>query len=205
VSGGAGAEQGSPGSARTVVGPVPQGRSPESYDRLRRRVLWAMPTGLYVVGSRGHLDGTLRHNLMTASLVVQVATEPKLVAVAIETESVTSALVTDSGCFAISLLRREDRALVRRFVKPVGDVNSESPGRPTLMNGEEVWIASSGAPVLRRAPAYIDCDVRHRLPLGSHVLFIGEVTDAGGADGEVELPEALEVLRMEDTRMSYGG
>ena len=31
----------------------PDGVDPDAYDRLRRRVLWSMPTGLYVIGSRG--------------------------------------------------------------------------------------------------------------------------------------------------------
>ena len=43
----------------------------DAYDRLRRRVLWSMPTGLFVVGSR-HGD---RRNLMTANWVMQVATD----------------------------------------------------------------------------------------------------------------------------------
>jgi flavin reductase (DIM6/NTAB) family NADH-FMN oxidoreductase RutF len=43
------------------VGPFPPGVDPVEYDKLRRRVLWSMPSGLYVVGSR-HGD---RRNLMT--------------------------------------------------------------------------------------------------------------------------------------------
>ena len=58
----------------------PEGRDPDEYDRLRRRVLWAMPTGLFVVGSRA---GD-RRNLMTCNWVMQVATSPKLVAVSVE-------------------------------------------------------------------------------------------------------------------------
>ena len=54
--------------------------SDEELDRHRRRVLWALPTGLYLVGSR-HGDEV---NLMTANLVVQVCLEPKLVGVALE-------------------------------------------------------------------------------------------------------------------------
>ena len=38
--------------AREVIGPVPAGRDPEAYDRMRRRVLWSLPTGLYVLGTR---------------------------------------------------------------------------------------------------------------------------------------------------------
>ena len=51
----------------------------DEFDRQRRRVLWALPTGLYLIGSR-HEDAV---NLMTANLVVQVCLEPKLVAVAL--------------------------------------------------------------------------------------------------------------------------
>jgi flavin reductase (DIM6/NTAB) family NADH-FMN oxidoreductase RutF len=47
----------------------------------------------------------------------------------------------------------------------------------------------------------VDCGLRHVLDLGSHSLFVGEVLDADFAPGA----EALAVLRMEDTRMSYGG
>ena len=60
--------------------------SRDEFDRHRRRVLWALPTGLYLVGSR-HGEEV---NLMTANLVVQVCTEPTLVAAAVERDSVTA-------------------------------------------------------------------------------------------------------------------
>ena len=42
--------------------------------------------------------------------------------------------------------------------------------------------------------------MRHENDLGGHTLFIGEVVEAG-----FEKDEGTPVLRMEDTRMSYGG
>lgn len=173
----------------------------DELDRLRRRVLWSMPTGLYVVGSRAEIDGAVHVNLMTANLVMQVSLAPKLVAVAVEAEARTCALVTLGGCFAVSLLRRADRSVVRRFVKPVSDVDLGADGKPSVMAGEPVMAMATGAPVLVRAPAWVDCEVRHRLELGSHVLFVGEVVAVDGPPADVE----WEVLRMEDTRMNYGG
>jgi flavin reductase (DIM6/NTAB) family NADH-FMN oxidoreductase RutF len=195
----------------------------DRYDRLRRRVLWSMPTGLYVIGSRAAgpepddpepdsleragLDpggtgpvGPVTRNLMTANLVVQVATDPKLVAVAVDATAVTGRLIEAGGCFSISILDRQDRAVVRRFVKPVTDVTIGPDGRATAMAGETVVEAATGAPILARAAAWLDCEVRHRLPLGSHQLFVGEVVAVAGPDGEMP-----DVLRMEDTRMNYGG
>jgi len=186
-----------------MAGPSP-GRTDgadDALDRLRRRVLWSMPTGLYVVGSRAERDGEVHANLMTANLVVQVATEPKLVAVSVESAARTSALVEAGGCFAVSLLHRADRAVVRRFVKPVVDVTIDDAGLPSSMAGEAVATAVTGAPVLERAAAWLDCVVRHQLGLGSHVLFVGEVVAVDGPDAD----EQWEVLRMEDTRMNYGG
>jgi len=167
-------------------------------ERLRRRVLWAMPSGLYVVGSRAGEE----RNLMTANLVQQVATSPTLVAAAIDAEAVTHRLVEAGGCFAVSLLPRQHRAVVRRFVKPVPatSVVLDDDGRARSMAGEAVEEGVTGAPVLASAAGWLDCEVRHRLDLGSHSLFVGEVVAVDGPEGELG-----PLLRMEDTRMNYGG
>jgi flavin reductase (DIM6/NTAB) family NADH-FMN oxidoreductase RutF len=213
----------SPGAGQ-VVGPVPEGRQPDVYDRLRRRVLWALPTGLYLLGS----GAGGRRNLMTISWVTQVAVEPKMVAIGVESSAVTHALVAESGTFALSLLPRSQRAVVRKFAKPVAeaDVDIDEERREGTMNGEPVRLAPGGDPVLGQCAAWLQCTVRHRLGLGSHSLFVGEVTNCGigaptrageKAGGQAEAGSPVEagaeeqaagpgeVLRMEDTRMNYGG
>jgi flavin reductase (DIM6/NTAB) family NADH-FMN oxidoreductase RutF len=175
----------------------PSAESPhvaDEFDRQRRRVLWAMPTGLYLIGSR--FEESV--NLMTANLVVQVCLEPKLVAVAVEAGSVTADLLTRSEAFTVSLLARADKDVVRRFVKPVTDVVRSADGTILTMSGHEVREVGPGRlPVLERAVGHILCTVVRPDPLGSHTLFVGEVVEVGG--------EPADVLRMEDTRMHYGG
>jgi flavin reductase (DIM6/NTAB) family NADH-FMN oxidoreductase RutF len=166
----------------------------DEFDRHRRRVLWSLPTGLYLVGSR-HGDEA---NLMTANLVVQVCLEPKLVGVALERDSVTARLVAATGAFTISLLQRGDRDVVRRFVKPVTDINRAADGVIVAMAGHPVReVGSQRLPVLSAAAGHLACTVTRAEQLGSHTFYIGEVTGVGG--------EPDEVLRMEDTRMHYGG
>jgi flavin reductase (DIM6/NTAB) family NADH-FMN oxidoreductase RutF len=174
-----------------IVGPVPEGRDPEEYDKLRRRVMWTMPSGLFVIGSRAGE----RRNAMTANWATQVSNDPKLVAVSVEKEALTHELIAEGRVFAVNIVDREDRAIVRKFTKPVeADV-----GAGTL-NGFPYHDGPTGAPVLDQAVAWLDCRVQREVDVGDHTLFLGEVVDAG-----FQKPEDTPVLRMEDTRMNYGG
>ena len=101
------------------IGPYPPGvgsdDEKDEYDRLRRRVLWTMPSGLYVVGSRAR-D---RRNVMTLNWATQVSFEPKLLGIGVEKTSVTHELIESGGSFTLNTIDREDRAIVRKFTKPV--------------------------------------------------------------------------------------
>lgn len=188
-----------------VVGSVPGGEDPDSYDRRRRRVLWSMPGGLYVVGTRA--GG--RRNLMTISWATQVAMDPKLVGIGVEVGALTHELLTEGKVFALSLLPRSQRAVVRRFAKPVTESSVDDVSGAGMMQGEPVRGATTGAPILDNAVSWLDCEVRHVLVLGSHSWFVGEVVDCGEAAGSTSGPAdtALDrgVLGMQDTRMNYGG
>lgn len=184
---------GSTVSTRGVpVGPVPDGADPAEYERLRRRVLWKLPMGLYLLGSR---SGEVA-NLMTLNWVMQVAVDPKLVAVSVERSAFTHGLVLEGGCFSVSLVARDNKEVVRKFVKPaVHDREARTLASFAYRDGR------SGAPIPEFAVGFLDCVLQHSYEMGSHSMFIGEVIDAGFTPGG----EEVAVLRMEDTRMSYGG
>ena len=174
-----------------IVGPVPEGRDPEEYDKLRRRVLWTMPSGLYVIGSRAGE----RRNAMTANLATQVSSDPKLLAVSVEKPAYTHELIAEGRVFSVNVIDREDRAIVRKFTKPV-EVDLEAH----TLNGFAFHDGPTGAPILDQAVAWVDCRLHSSVDVGDHTLFLGEVVDAG-----FQKPEDTPVLRMEDTRMNYGG
>ena len=174
------------------VGPFPAGVDPEEYDKLRRRVLWKMPSGLYVVGST---DGGERRNGMTLNWTTQLGSDPKLLGIAVEREAFTHELITAGGVFSLNLLDREDRQIVRKFTKPV-----EVDLAAKTLNGFPFHDGKSGAPILDQAIAFLDCEVRQSVDTGGHTLFIGEIIDSG-----FQKDEDTEILRIEDTRMNYGG
>ena len=178
------------------VGPYPAGVTSEEeqvdYDKLRRRVLWKMPSGLYVVGST---DGAERRNGMTANWVTQLSFDPKWIGVGIEQAALTHELIDAAGVFSVCLIDREDRAIVRKFTKPV-----EVDRAASTLSGFPYVERATGAPILAQSVAFLDCVVRDRMVVGEHTLFAGEVVEAGFLKDE-----DTEVLRMEDTRMNYGG
>ena len=142
-----------------LVGPFPPGiDTPEArdeYDRLRRRVFWTMPSGLYVLGST---DKAERRNGMTINWVTQVSLDPKWIAVSVEQAAFTHELVVAGGCFSVSIIDREDRAIVRKFTKPV-DVDLAA----STLNGFPFVERVTGAPILAQAVGFLDCEVREKL------------------------------------------
>jgi flavin reductase (DIM6/NTAB) family NADH-FMN oxidoreductase RutF len=157
-------------------------------DELINTVTWKIPNALALVGSKAGDE----RNAMTASWITQLAQEPVLIGVGIDTLAVTHRLISDGGSFTINLWDAEDTKVFVKFSKPAADDGS-------TLNGRAVRAATTGAPVFDEALAWIDCEVRHTLPLGSHTLFVGEVVDAA-----VNRADAIPAS-MRDTRMKYGG
>src|SRR3954453_18890354 len=146
------------------IGPFParvgdDAEAQAEYDKMRRRLLWTFPSGLYVIGSR---DGD-RRNAMTANWVSQVSFEPKLIGVGVEHGALTHELISAGGTFTVNTIDREDRAVVRKFTKPVVvDVDAME------LNGFGFRDGCSGAPVLTMAVSYLDCEVRQSVEVGNH-------------------------------------
>ena len=155
---------------------------------LINRATWKIPNALVLIGSS---DGEQR-NAMTASWVSQLAMEPVLIGVGVEQDAVTKSLIERGGSFTVNLWSAEDTRVFVKFSKPATDDGDTLNGRP-------VRSATTGAPVFDEAIAWLDCEVRHTLELGTHTLFIGEVVDAAVLDDEAR------AAAMSDTRMKYGG
>lgn len=163
---------------------------PEPTAETLNRVLWKIPNVLCLIGSRSGDEW----NGMTQSWVTQVAMEPVLVAISVDTSAVTNRLIKESGAFSINLWDRDDTRPFVKFSKPAAKEGME-------LNGRAIREGSTGVPIFEEAVAYLECTVWHTVECGTHDVFFGEVVDAG-FQTEDEDPD---VARMEDTRMKYGG
>jgi flavin reductase (DIM6/NTAB) family NADH-FMN oxidoreductase RutF len=157
-------------------------------DELVNTVTWKIPNALALVGSRA---GD-RRNAMTTSWITQLSMEPVLIGIGVDNKAVTHELISEGRCFTVNLWDAAETKVFVKFSKPATDEGEALNGRP-------VRAATTGAPVFDDAIAWLDCEVRQQLDLGSHTLFIGEVVDAAIRD------DTATPASMRDTRMKYGG
>lgn len=158
-------------------------------DETVNKILWKIPNVLCLVGSR-HED---RWNAMTTSWVTQAAMEPVLVAIGVDKKAVTHELIEKGGSFTVNLWSRDDTRPFVKFSKP-------ATKEGMTLNGRSIREGRTGAPIFEEAVAYIDCTLWKVVDCGTHSLMLGEVVDCG-----FQGPDDVEVARMEDTRMKYGG
>ncbi len=157
-------------------------------DELINRITWKIPNALALVGS-AH-DG--ERNAMTTSWITQLSMEPVLIGIGVDNSAVTHRLISASGAFTVNLWNSEETRVFVKFSKPAVDDG-------TTLNGRSVTTAATGTPVFDEAIAWMDCEVRHTLDLGTHTLFVGEVVDGAIRDDDAR------AAAMSDTRMKYGG
>jgi flavin reductase (DIM6/NTAB) family NADH-FMN oxidoreductase RutF len=157
-------------------------------DELVNTVTWKIPNALALIGSKAGDE----RNAMTASWITQLSQEPVMIGVGVDNTSITHRLISDGGSFTVNLWDADDTKVFVKFSKPATDDGA-------TLNGRAVRSAATGAPVFEEAVAWMDCEVRHRLDLGTHTLFVGELVDAA-----VNAPDSR-VASMSDTRMKYGG
>ena len=138
--------------------------------------------GVYVVGvaDAGRRDG------FTAAWVMQVSFDPLLLAVSINPGNASYPLLRGGGGFAISVLKRGQLELARRF-------GTQSGRDHDKLAGVRWWPGRHGAPILEDALAYFDCALSGSMRSGDHELVLGRVID-----GRI-LAHDVEPMRYADT------
>ncbi len=162
-------------------------------DELINKVTWKIPNALALVGSRAGDEW----NAMTTSWISQLAMEPVYIGVGVDVSAVTHRLISAGGSFSVNLWSADDTKVFVKFSRPATFAETESDG--STLNGRPIRAGLTGAPIFDEAIAFLDCEVRHTVELGSHTLFIGELVDAAIRDDEARSAS------MSDTRMKYGG
>lgn len=129
-------------------------------------VFHRLTSGVYVIG----VAHAAQIDAFTAAWLTQVAFDPLLVAVSVNSANASYPLLIESGGFVVNVLRSDQIALATHFGTQSGrDVNK--------IDGVRWRAGQFGAPVLSDAVAFLECRVTATHPAGDHVVVIGEVVD----------------------------
>ena len=147
---------------------------PISADKFKDALRY-FPSGVTIVAVRA---GEVTHGL-TVSAFTSVSPEPPLVAVMVDHRHRAHELLEQEGAvFSVNVLGEEQRELSDRF--------AWEKTEDRFLAGN--WTAATtGAPVLADALAWLDCTIHSRATAGSHTIYIGEVRESSAPGGRPPL------------------
>ena len=118
--------------------------------------------------------------LRTAVLVDWVqpcATSPAMIMTALATSLPVAPLIRDSRGFALCQIGADDRFLARKFA------TLPEPGEDPFV-GLDTFTSTSGAPIVRRAMSFLDCELLRHVDLEANFgLYVGLVRAGGTLNG----------------------
>jgi len=133
-----------------------------------KAVLRHYPTGITVVtvlSPEGMPYG------LTVNAFMSLSMNPPSVVVSLNREGRTATVLERTGRFAVNLLGEGQEALVWRFADPRRTMAERFEGVTTEIR--DGWV------ILLESVGVIQAQVRERIPIYDHVLFVGEVEEAG--------------------------
>lgn len=130
-------------------------------------MLYPLPVVLVSVA-----DKAGRANIMTVAWAGTVCTNPPMVSISVRPERYSYAAIQETGEFVINLTTRE-LAFATDYcgIRSGRDVDKFKEMKLTPLAGSR-----GRAPLIAESPVNIECRVRQVTPLGSHSMFLADVT-----------------------------
>src|SRR5512145_1169160 len=135
----------------------------------KKTALRMIPYGIYVLTAENK-EGKVA--AATVNWVTQTAFQPPLIVIGVKADSGAHAIIKESKVFALNMLGKDQKGQAFTFFKPL-----EREGNS--IGGEPFRKGTLGAPILERAPAFVECSLVNTVEMGDHSIFVGEVKDAG--------------------------
>ena len=130
-----------------------------------RDVMRYWGTGVTVVASN---HGGQNHG-MTVSSFTSLSLEPPLVMIALDCSSRTRQMVNDSAAFGVTILSEDQQEISNQFAGWLSDERNR-------FEGLETFSIDSKSPMIVGGLGFLDCKVVETYEVGTHTMFIGEVT-----------------------------
>ncbi len=111
---------------------------------------------------------------MTVNSLTSLSLDPPLVLIAVNCENSMHKVLSESRCFALSLLTVEQESIARHF----------ATNGPKDFSPLSIAVAETGSPLLADSLGHIDCTVEDIVSGGDHDIFVGRCVAGELRDGE---------------------
>lgn len=140
--------------------------------------LFKVTYGMYIIsaGSRTSANGYFSNTFF------QITAEPPRFAASCNKNNYSAEFIIQSGYFAVSVLKQETASeLIGRF-------GYRSGKNFNKMEGLKIFYAQNEVPVvLNDSVAWLVCRLTDTIEIGTHYLFIGELTESNIIDNDAEV------------------
>ena len=135
------------------------------------KALYTLQYGVFLLGTKS-ADGK-KINACITNTCFQTANNPGRIAISVIKQNLTCEMIEQSGVFALSVLTKScSFETIKRF-------GYQSGRSVDKFEGFEYESGENGCPYIKgEACAVIEAKVCNKLDLGTHMLFIAEVTEA---------------------------
>ena len=117
------------------------------------------------------VDANMRPNVITLTLVGAVCLQPPMIGIGIGVEQHSRSLIDESGEFVVNI----PQAGMLRDVEYCGLVSGRNVDKSVETSFTFTPSSIVKPPLIDECPMNLECKVRRKIPLGSNVLFLGEV------------------------------
>lgn len=150
-------------------------------------MLYPAPVVMVSVGGKGY-----KPNIITVAWTGTVCSDPAMVSISVRKERFSYEIIKETGEFVINLVTKDlVRATDLCGVKSGRDIDKFKETGLTILESETVE-----APGIAESPVCIECKVNFTKDLGSHTLFVAEVTGVNVDDTYID---SKNTFHLEDT------
>ncbi len=121
------------------------------------------------------------HNIITIAWVGTLCSEPPMVGISVRPERYSYDMIKESNEFVVNIPSHDQLKATDHCGIVSG--RDQDKYKSAGLNKKEA-LSLKAAPIIEDCPVNIECIVKNTVPLGSHDLFIGEIT-AVQADEEI--------------------
>lgn len=140
-------------------------------------------------------------NIITVAWAGTVCTNPPMLSISVRPERFSYGMLRETGEFVVNLVGRDlSRACDWCGVKSGRDVDKWTEMHLSPLPAETL----SFAPAITESPVNIECKVHDTLELGSHHLFLAEVTAVRVDEGLIDASGKLRLDRANLVAYSHG-